>query len=316
MRPNCLVEQEHDQAARENRHGEQAQDRGDEQRPNRQRHPRPQHPGSTHVDHGGDVVRGAQNRGKTQQHKAHYPHLLAHRHPAVLRHPAERRIRGPAGARRTSLHREARQGDQARRHRNPEGEHVQARERHVRGADLEGDQVVREHTHQQQHDREEHHERPVHGDERDVELGKHDPVGRHGLGEQPAEGHGPAGPRELPAHQHRQQSTHQQEEEAQEEELDPDDLVVRGEDVLSDEGHLVMFLDDGDPRRLGYDRRHITLRLSLVSSRPPYIPPAECSCLASCPSSTSLPPEPAVAATAVGWPGSVRTAICSSSHAS
>src|SRR5207247_10306172 len=75
-----------------------------------------------------------------------------------------------------------------------------------------------------------------------------------------------AGETELPADLHRQQSPHQQEEQADEQELDADDLVIGGEDVLAPEAHRrVMRVVSPPP----------SFRPSGCNARPP-VPPAAC----------------------------------------
>jgi hypothetical protein len=128
--------------------------------------------------------------------------------------------------------------EQERRDRHPERGHVEPREGHVRSTDLERDQVVGEHAHQQRHDGEEHHERAVHGDQGVIKLGQQDSPRCHRLGQHTPPRHGLRGEAELPAHHHRQQPADEQAHEAHHQELDADDLVVGREDVLADERQL------------------------------------------------------------------------------
>jgi hypothetical protein len=115
--------------------------------------------------------------------------------------------------------------------------------------DLERDQEVGVHAHEQRHDREEHHERAVHRHQLDVVFRQDHAARRHRLRQHPAPRHRLARKAELPAHLHRQDPAHEQEEQAHEQELDADDLVVGGKDVLPDEAPVVVMRVRGMRRR-------------------------------------------------------------------
>jgi hypothetical protein len=99
---------------------------------------------------------------------------------------------------------------------------------------------------QQRHDREEDHERRVHGDERVVELGQDDAAGRGGIREDPAdERKRLAREAQLPPHHPRQNPAEEQERQARQQELLGDHLVIGREDVRPDEAELVVVLGLG-----------------------------------------------------------------------
>ena len=137
-------------------------------------------------------------------------------------------------------------GNSSNRTEHPAGQecpvrgHVEARERHVGRADLEGHDVVAEGSDRERHDAHEDHDGPVHRPELVVELGRHHaPRHRVFAEELPDPGKRPPGIGELPAHQHHQAETDQQEDERGQPVLQSDGLVIDGEDVLAPEGQLV-----------------------------------------------------------------------------
>ncbi len=239
VRTDRLVEEQHDGRTRQDRDGQEHQNRRDEERPDRQREPEPLHARCAHVDDRRDVVGRSQDRRQPQHGQAQQPELLAPVDSRVLADGRQRRVGGPPGRRVPALHEEAREHQDAAGDGEPERPHVEPRERHVRRADLERDQVVAEHAHQERHDGEEHHEGAVHGDQRVVELREQDAARRHRLGKQPAAGHRGSGEPELPADHDGRQAAHREEDQAHQQELDADDLVVGRKDVLPDEAQLV-----------------------------------------------------------------------------
>jgi hypothetical protein len=81
-------------------------------------------------------------------------------------------------------------------------------------ADLERDQVVRIYADQEGHDGEEHHECPMHRDQRVVKLRQDDPAGGHRLGQQVASRDRLPGIPELVAQHDGQESADEQKEKA------------------------------------------------------------------------------------------------------
>jgi hypothetical protein len=75
--------------------------------------------------------------------------------------PRQRRVLRPAGGSRSARGQEARRHQQAAQRQEPEREGIDPRERHVRRADLERDEVVPE-ARQDRDDEQEQHERGVH----------------------------------------------------------------------------------------------------------------------------------------------------------
>ena len=128
--------------------------------------------------------------------------------------------------------------DDRREERDPVGQHVQERERHVPGADLQRHQVIAETADQHEGDEEEHHDGAVHGDDCEVELGCHD-AARHAKWQQARQPQPLVlGPPELKSNQRRERRAGQGHHQAREDVLDPDDLVVGAEDVATKESEL------------------------------------------------------------------------------
>jgi hypothetical protein len=114
-----------------------------------------------------------------------------------------------------------RRGDQ-----QPEAEVVHARERHVRGADLQRDHPVRE-AHEGRHDRAEHHDQAVHGGELVEQLGVHELQARL---------------EQLGADQQREHAAHHQHREAEQQVERADVLVVGREHPAAPAGGRVVVM--------------------------------------------------------------------------
>ena len=237
VRPERPVEQEHPEGRGQDWRRHELQDGGDEQRPHRQRHSEEMHPGSAHVHDRGDVVHRPHDRRRPEDEHTHDPEGLAQTDAGVLRVGAQWRVSRPAGGRGSTLDEERRSHDGAARQRHPERQHVQLVKRHVPGSDHQRNQEIPEGAGQDRDDHQEDHDRSVHGEQgvvvrrvcRIPALRK--PRRQRDL---------PIGEAELPADNHRQESAQDHEQQAHEQELNPDDLVVLGEDVFRDEGLLVV----------------------------------------------------------------------------
>ena len=191
-------------------------------------------PGRPQLDRGHDEVDRAEQRRGDQEHHPEQPPGLA-----GARDVRERRVGGPARLGGASGDEEAREHHAAAHEVAPVARHVDAREGHVRGADLQRQHEVAEAAHRQRHDAQEHHDRPVHRAELVVELGQHDAAGHARLAEEAADDRQRrAGVGELKAHQHHQREAEEQEQQAGDRVLDPDRLVVDREDVLAPEAEL------------------------------------------------------------------------------
>ena len=154
----------------------------------------------------------------------------------------ERRIGRPPGLRGSPGDEEAGQHGHAAEEEEPVARHVEPRERHVRGSNLERDDEVPESADGERHDAEEDHDGAVHRPELVVELGEHRPARHARLAEDAAEQRQRrARIGELPPHEHHQRKAEEEEQQAGDGVLDADDLVVDGEDVLTPEAErLVM----------------------------------------------------------------------------
>ena len=152
----------------------------------------------------------------------------------------ERRVGGPARLRRAARHEEAASIDHAADEIHPVAHHVELGERHVGRADLQRHHEVAETADGERDDAEEHHDGAVHRAELVVELRQHDPARGLVLTEQVAdERNRRARIGQLPPHDHHQAEAEEQEEQGGDRVLDPDHLVVDGEDVLPPETQLV-----------------------------------------------------------------------------
>ena len=158
--------------------------------------------------------------------------------PAMI---GERRVGGPPGLRGPAGDEKAAEHRHAAEEEAPVAHHVDLRERHVRGSNLEREHEVPESSDGEGHHAEEDHDGAVHRAELVVELGEHRPARHARLAEEPADQR-QRGARvgELPAHQHHQRKAEEQEQEAGDGVLDADDLVVGGEDVLAPEAELLV----------------------------------------------------------------------------
>ena len=166
-------------------------------------------------------------------------------------------MRGPAGDEKAAEHRDAAEEEA------PVAHHVDLREGHVRGADLEREHEVPESSDGEGDHAEEDHDGAVHRPELVVELGEHRPARHARLAEERADQrqrHARVG--ELPAHEHHQRKAEEQEQEAGDGVLDADDLVVGGEDVLAPEAELLV-MDFVRDVRLGCDDSLLTHEASL-----------------------------------------------------
>ncbi len=196
-------------------------------------------PRALQIQNGDHVVEPAHGEGSDEERDREEPEGLPE--PGARsggRNRRERRVGGPARAGGAAFHEERRGGDEDARHQDPVGEHVERGKCHVARSDLERDQIVPEAAHQGNRHEEEDHDRAVHRDERDVELGLHE-TAFHAHGKNPRE--------EVPLRrwpgelepdepgEERPQYTH---EAAGEVVLNPDDFVVGAEDVAAQEALL------------------------------------------------------------------------------
>ena len=141
----------------------------------------------------------------------------------------EGRKAGPTGGRGATLDQEAGKDREAAHGQEPEGQRVDARERHVQGADLQRNEVVPE-SGQRREDEQEDHQGAVLGEDLVIRVRGQD------LGARPGE---------FRSHQQRQDAAHHEEGERVAQVQNPDALVVRrGEPP-----------EHAPPERLGAGRR-------------------------------------------------------------
>ena len=233
------------------RKGQQKKEAGDKLRPHEERQPHPRQSLGAHLNNGRDEVDGSQQGRTDQEHHADYPKRLPVGSRPHVRHRRQRRIRGPARLRGPARNEEAGQHDDPAHEIELVADHVDARKRHVRRADLERSDKVAERPEGQRHNGQKHHDRPVHGPEGIVEARHHHPdmarriLADHVLAEHPEKQladnrDGMAGISQLPAHHRHQAEPHEQKHQPGDAVLEADDFVVGGKDVLLPETRLLV----------------------------------------------------------------------------
>ena len=188
------------------------------------------------LDRGRDEVdRSEQRRGDQEDHPDEPPRLTR------ARDDGERRVGGPPGLRGAPGDEKAAEHRDAAEEEAPVAHHVDLREGHVRGSNLEREHEVPESSDGEGDHAEEDHDGAVHRPELVVELREHRPARHARLAEEAADQR-QRGARvgELPAHEHHQRKAEEEEQHAGDGVLDADDLVVGGEDVLAPEAELLV----------------------------------------------------------------------------
>ena len=206
VRPEVAVQQQHRDRGGQRREREDDQVRVDQHRPHEQRHPPPAHAGRAHVVDRGDEVDRAEDRRQAREVDHVDPRLLAVGRRVLLQR--QRHVGEPAGLRRREEQRAVER--EAAEQEHPVRPRVEARERHVAGADHERQEVVRE-ARPHRHDDEEDHRRPVQREDLVVLLGRQERVLRSA---------------ELDPHQQRLDAADDEEHEDGEQVEDPDLLVI------------------------------------------------------------------------------------------
>ena len=172
--PEEAVEHQEDQGDRDRREGEQDEDVGDEGRPDEEGQPEERHPRRPQVEDRHQEVQRPEDARRPEEEEGQQPEVGVRPDREGLRR--ERRVAEPAGVRRRS-HEPARVQEEPAQEEHPVRERVEPGERHVPGADHQGDEVVEEGD-RQRHQRQEHHAGAVHGEELVVALGAEElPVG-------------------------------------------------------------------------------------------------------------------------------------------
>ena len=141
------------------------------------------------------------------------------------RHRAQWRIAGPAVQRRAAGDEESREHDHEGEDGDPERQHVQNGESHVRSADLNRQEVIAEAALRRGGENEEHHDGAVHGHQCQVGF-------RLDVAEQRQSS---ARPDQVDAHQQRQKHADEHGGQRQKVILNSDDFVVEAENLLADE---------------------------------------------------------------------------------
>src|SRR6185312_6946576 len=148
---------------------------------------------------------------------------------------AERWISRPPGNRRPALNEERREQDYQAHKRDPEREHVQDRECHIARAELNRQDVIPEAGERHGGQEEENHDRAVEREQRKIKFGRHHAAGKARWKQMGEERRRRIRPRQTHAHHHRKRGAQDGGEQAEQYVLNADDLVVRAENVLTDE---------------------------------------------------------------------------------
>ena len=205
IRVQHTVEHHEELRAGDERRRDHDQHRGREVRPDEQRHAPERHPRRAHRDDRDEEVQRGHDRARAGPLDAHVEEHLAER---LVR--AERRVARPPGRRAAARHGHADEQHHAGDRQQPERQRVQARERHVGGADHERDHVVPEPGERRDHEQEDHQRRVVR-DQGVERLRVEVLVARL---------------RELRAEEHREEAADAEEDDRRDEVLDADHLVV------------------------------------------------------------------------------------------
>ena len=146
---------------------------------------------------------------------------------------AQRRIGSPAGYRRSALHEECCHHHHQCQKRGPEGEHVQHRERHVLSANLDRKEIISKTALRRRGQHEEHHDRAMHGHQRQVQFRRHDAARRAGGPKLFEECDLGVRIHHVKSHQHRQRHPQKHREQRQKIVLNADDFVIEAENIAA-----------------------------------------------------------------------------------
>ena len=161
-----LVHQLHDGGGFQRREGQQNQEARHKLRPDKKREAHPGHARGAQLNDRGDEIHRAQQARRDDENHAGQPEDL----PVGGDHRGQRRIGGPARLGRAARNEEAGEHDDTADDKRLVTGHVEAREGHVRRADLQRDDEIGKRHEGQGHDRQKHHDRPVHRPEGIVEV--------------------------------------------------------------------------------------------------------------------------------------------------
>jgi hypothetical protein len=196
---------------------------------------------------GGKASSSRPQQGRTdQKHHGNDPERLPIGAQVHVGDRGQRRIGGPARFGRAARNKEAGQHQNAANEIQLVADHVQARERHVRRADLQRHDEVAEGAEGQRHNGQEHHDGAVHGAEGVIKIGRNHPgLADHAFPQQMVKNradnrHAMPGIGQLPAHDRHQAQPQEQKHQAGDAILDSNDLVIGGKDVFPPEAWFLM----------------------------------------------------------------------------
>ena len=186
-RSHVEIAEEHRRSGRKHGHGENEQNRGNEQRPHRQWHAEHAHARATHIDNGRDVVGRARDGRQAVDENGDSPETLPHLRPVVGAHRAQRSIRRPTGPRRAARNEKRAQQKNTGEKIQPIADLIEQRKRHVPCPDLKGNEKVSERPDEKRHDHKEDHDRGMHGHQHVIAARDNRAVGRDRSGQEMAD---------------------------------------------------------------------------------------------------------------------------------
>ncbi len=138
-------------------------------------------PFGAQIKRGGDEVERSKKRSNAKYKNGKSPKRLTQTFAGagVGADGAQRSIGRPTGKRRPIGHEESRDQNAKGHERGPERHHVETREGHVFGADLNRQEIISEGSERSVGKNKEDHQRPVHGEQGQVVLRRHDAAREH-----------------------------------------------------------------------------------------------------------------------------------------
>jgi hypothetical protein len=190
---------------RKHRRGQDEDQAGGIERPDKERQPEPGHARRAQLVHRDDEIESGENRREAVDENAH-----RHRNdPAVGVGAAVGRVERPAGV--DAAEQNRRHGEQPAEHEDVPADEVEARKGHVAGADHQREQKIPQHVGNRRDEEKPDHDHPVHGEKLVVGVG----------GEEI-----PARMNQLQSHQHRGDAADEKEERDRRQVKQRDALVI------------------------------------------------------------------------------------------
>src|ERR1700683_1989704 len=223
------VEKQQNSAGQKDAERQQAENCSHEPTPDSERHAEQSHARGTEINRGGDEIQRTQQRREAEQRDADDPERLPHSFAwsGDLTHSTEWRVTGPTADWRAAGNHEGRNNGHEREKSDPERKHVQARESHIRGANLNGQKIIAETALRSRSQDEKNHDGAVHGYERKILFGSHNPAAH--------EGKVRSGIHQVKTHQERKNNSNAYRGQGEQEILNANDFVIDAKDIFTNE---------------------------------------------------------------------------------